>query len=177
MQTRPCVGCGRTSASQLTLFLQKQLLTHKLSPAPPPPSEFFEINLGSSTALPLTPCHAHLQTHSTVNARSALLTLLALCRVLRVLAVCCYASSCAAGGDDLLRSCHKCFGKCNLVHVNNTNTLSGSIASVSLRVVSGTGHDYFSCFDQRRTFWGQGIQIIVFAPTGTGHNNTLDILR
>ena len=32
--------------------------------------------------------------------------------------MCCFASSCAAAGDELLRLCHKCFCACNLVDVN-----------------------------------------------------------
>ena len=50
-------------------------------------------------------------------ARALRLTLLLFCSVLRVLAVCCRTSSCVAAGDDLLRSCHKCFCTCNLVDV------------------------------------------------------------
>ena len=56
--------------------------------------------------------------------------LLLFCSAFRVLAVCCCASFCAAAGDDLLRSCHKRFCKCNLVDVNNTHTYSGSYGVV-----------------------------------------------
>ena len=56
------------------------------------------------------------------RARSVLLTLLLFCSVLRVLAVCCCASSCAAASYDLLRSRHKYFCMCNLVDVNKTHT-------------------------------------------------------
>ena len=47
-----------------------------------------------------------------------LLSLLLFCSVFRVLAVCCFASSYAAAGDDSLRSCYKCFCACNLVDLN-----------------------------------------------------------
>ena len=49
-----------------------------------------------------------------MSAHFVRLTLLLFCSVFRVVAVCCCASSRAAG-DDLPRSCHKCFFACSLV--------------------------------------------------------------
>ena len=57
-----------------------------------------------------------------VSACFVLLTLLLFYSVFRVLAVCYCASCCAAGGGDMLRSCHACFSKRNLLDVNNTHT-------------------------------------------------------
>ena len=61
-----------------------------------------------------------------VSACFVRLTLLSFCSVFMVLALCCCVSSCAAAGDDLLRSCRKCFCTCNLVDVADTHTRSFS---------------------------------------------------
>lgn len=40
--------------------------------------------------------------------------------VCRVQKECCYASSCASAGDDLMTLCDKCFYMCHLINVRNT---------------------------------------------------------